>query len=165
MTPKGYSNNLSDYNTDQEDRNVKGVGEIIDGLEANVFDSNREKLKISQGCHKTFEGSSKAKKGPRGTKFTKKCKAKTQARYKRRNGIIKSIRDLKVVTANDSLPISFKQPVDSNSSTKSQMFATTSELIQKYKDAPFCSTVIESFSRFFDEAPSSQNLRMATSTN
>ena len=43
------------------------------------------------------------------------------------------------------------------------MFATTRELIQKYKDAPFNITMNEkSTSKTFDEAPSSQELRMAT---
>ena len=45
------------------------------------------------------------------------------------------------------------------------MFATTRELIEKYREAPFNSNVIESSSsNFFDEAPSSQELRMATPT-
>ena len=92
MAPKRYRNNLSDHDTDQGDCNVEGVGEILDGFEANVFDSNEEKCKILQDRDKTFEESSKAKKGPRGTKFAKKCNAKTQARYKRRNGVIKSMR-------------------------------------------------------------------------
>ena len=165
MAPKRYRDNLSDHDTDQEDCNVEGVEEILDGFEANVFDSNEEKCKILQDRHKTLEQSSKAKKGARGTKFAKKCKAKTQVRYKRRNGIIKSMKDLKVVTANDSLSIFLKHPVDNNSSNKTQMFATTRELIQKYKDAPFHSTITECTSRFFDEAPSSQELRMATNTN
>ena len=70
------------------------------------------------------------------------------------------------MTADDSLTIFFKHPVDSNSFTESQMFATTRELIEKYREAPFNSTVIESSSsNFFDEAPSSQELRMATPTN
>ena len=113
MAPTRYHNNLSDYDTDQEDLNVESVREILDGFEANVFDLNREKVKILQHCHKTFEntidvpaeGSSKAKRGPRGTKFATKCKGRSQVRYKRRNGIIKSMRDLKVVTADDSLTI------------------------------------------------------------
>ena len=150
---------------------MESVGEILDGFEANVFESNEEKVKILEDRHKTFEnttdipeeGSSKAKRGPRGTKFAKKCKARSQARYKRRNGIIKSIRDLKVVTADHSLTIFFKHPVDSSSSTESSMFATTRELIEKYKDAPFNSTMNESSTnRIFDEAPSNQELRMAT---
>ena len=94
--PKRYRDNLSDYDTDQEDLNVESVGEILDGFEANVFESNEEKVKILEDRHKTFEnttdipaeGSSKAKRGPRGTKFAKKCKARSQARYKRRNGNI-----------------------------------------------------------------------------
>ena len=97
------------------------MGEILDGFEANVFDSNEEKAKIFQYRDKTFEnttdvpaeGSSKAKRGPCGTKFAKEFNARRQARYKRRNGIIKSMRDLKVVTADDSLTIFFKHPVDS----------------------------------------------------
>ena len=48
-----------------------------------------------------------------------------------------------MVTADDSLTIIFKHPVDRNSSTKSSMFATTRELIKKYKDAPFNSTMNE----------------------
>ena len=45
------------------------------------------------------------------------------------------------------------------------MFATTRELIEKYREAPFNSIVIESSSsNFFDEAPCSQELRMATTT-
>ena len=91
------------------------VLEILDGFEANVFDSNKEKVKILQDRHKLFKnitdipakGSSKAKMGPRGTKFAKKCKVRSQARYKQRSRIIKSMGDLKVVTADDSLTISF----------------------------------------------------------
>ena len=113
MAPRRYRNNLSDYDTDQEDLNVESVGEILDDFETNVFDLNGEKVKILQDCHKTFEntidvpaeGFSKAKRGPTGTKFATKCKRRSQARYKRRNGIIKSMRDLKVVTADDSLTI------------------------------------------------------------
>ena len=173
MTPKRCRHNFSDYGTDQEDLNKESVMEILHGFEANVFDSNREKVKILQDRHKTFEnttdvpaeGCSKAKRGPRRTKFLKKCKTRSQVRYKRRNGIIKSSRDLKVVTAHYSLTIFSKDPVDSNSSSESQMFATTRELIQKYRDAPFNSTVIESStSKFFDEAPSSQELRKIAPT-
>ena len=73
------------------------------------------------------------------------------------------MRDLKLVTADHSLTNFFKHPVDSSSSTESSMFATTRELIKKYKDAPFNSTMNESStSRIFDEAPSKQELRMAT---
>ena len=173
MAPRRYRDNLDNPHTDQEDLSVENVGEILDGFEANAFDSNVEKVKILQDHHKTLEnttdvpteGSSKAKRGPRGTKFATKCKGRSQARYKRRNGIIKSMRDLKVVTTDDSLTIFFKHPVDSNSFTESQMFATTRELIEKYREAPFNSTVIESSSsNFFDEAPSSQGFRMATPT-
>ena len=46
------------------------------------------------------------------------------------------MRGLKVVTADDSLTIFFKHPVDSNSFTESQMFATTRELIEKYREVP-----------------------------
>ena len=98
MAPKSYRHNFSDYGTDQEDLNKESVMEILHGFEANVFDSNGEKVKILKGSHKTFEnttdvpaeGCSKAKRGPRGTKFVKKCKARSQVRYKRGNGIIKS---------------------------------------------------------------------------
>ena len=100
MAPKRYCHNLPDYDTDEEDLNVESVGEILDGFEANVFDSNKEKVKILQDHQKTFEnttailaeGSPEAKRGHRGTKFAKKCKARSQARYKWRNGIIKSMR-------------------------------------------------------------------------
>ena len=34
MAPKRYRNNLSDYDTDQEDLNVEIVREILDGFEA-----------------------------------------------------------------------------------------------------------------------------------
>ena len=113
MAPRRYRDNLDNLDTDQEDLSVENVGEILDGFEANVFDSNGEKVKILQDHHKTLEnttdvpteGSSKAKRGPSGTKFATKCKGRSQARYKRRNGIIKSMRDLKVVTADDSLTI------------------------------------------------------------
>ena len=121
MALKRYCDNFSDYDTDQEDLNVESVGEILDGFEANAFDSNEEKAKTFQYRHKTFEnttdvpaeGFSKAKTGPSGTKFAKECKPRSQARYKRRNGITKSMRDLKVVTADDSLTIFLKHPVDS----------------------------------------------------
>ena len=125
MVPKRYHNNLSDYDNDQEDVNVESVGEILDGFEANAFDSNEENVKILQDRNKTFEnttdipaeGSTKAKRGPRGGKNAKKCKARNQARYKQKNGIIKFMRGLKVVTADDSLTIFFKHPpVDSSSS-------------------------------------------------
>ena len=94
MAPKRYCHNLSDYDTDQEGLNVESVGEILGGFEANVFHSNEEKIKILQDRHKTFENttdipterSSKAKRGLRGTKFATKCKARSQTRYKRRNG-------------------------------------------------------------------------------
>ena len=55
MAPKRYRDNLSDYDTDLEDLNVESVGEILDGFEANVFDSNREKVKILEGRHKTLK--------------------------------------------------------------------------------------------------------------
>ena len=54
MTPKRNRDNLSDYDTNQEDLNVESVGEILDGFEV-VFDSNEEKVKILQDRHKTFE--------------------------------------------------------------------------------------------------------------
>ena len=40
MALKRYCDNFSDYDTDQEDLNVESVGEILDGFDANVFDSN-----------------------------------------------------------------------------------------------------------------------------
>ena len=118
---------------------MESVWEVLDGFEANVFVSNEEKVKILQDRHKTFEnttdipveGPSETKRGPRGTKFAKKCKATSQARYKRRNGIIKSMRDLKVVTAGDSLTVFFKHLVNTSSSTKTSMFATTRALMKK----------------------------------
>ena len=56
----------------------------------------------------------------------------------------------------------FKHPLDTNSSTESSIFARTRELIKKYKDTPFNSTITErSTSRIFDEAPCTQELRMA----
>ena len=55
MAPTRYHKNLSDYDTNQEDLNVESVGEILDGFEANVFDSNGEKVKILQGRHKTLK--------------------------------------------------------------------------------------------------------------
>ena len=100
MAPRRYRDNLDNLDTDQEDLSVENVGEILDGFEANVFDLNGEKVKILQDHHKALEntidvpteGSSKAKRGPRGTKFATKCKGRSQVRYKRRNGIIKSMR-------------------------------------------------------------------------
>ena len=69
------------------------------------------------------------------------------------------------MTAHYSLTIFSKDPVDSNSSSESQMFATTRELIQKYRDAPFNSTVIQSStSKFFEESPSSQELKKVAPT-
>ena len=41
------------------------------------------------------------------------------------------MKDLKVVTADDSLTVFFKHSLDSNSTTKSQMFATIRDMIQK----------------------------------
>ena len=55
MAPKRYLNNLYDYDTDQEDLNVESVGEILDGFEVNIFDLNKDKVKILQDRHKAFE--------------------------------------------------------------------------------------------------------------
>ena len=55
MARKRYLNNLYDYDTDQEDLNVESVGEILDGFEVNIFDLNKDKVKILQDRHKTFE--------------------------------------------------------------------------------------------------------------
>ena len=74
MAPKRYRDNLSDHDTDQEDCNVEGVEEILDGFEANVFDSNEEKFKILQDRHKTLEESSKAKKGQEGLNLQRNVK-------------------------------------------------------------------------------------------
>ena len=93
MAPKRYCHNLPDCNTDQDDLNVESVGKILDGFEANVFDSNKEKVKILQDHHRTFENTTAIPaEGSPEAKFAKKCKARSEARYKWRNGIIKSMR-------------------------------------------------------------------------
>ena len=72
------------------------------------------------------------KRGPRATKFATKCKSRSQVRYKRRNGIIKAMRDLKVVTDDDTLACFFRHPLDGGTA-ESVLYATTIDLIKKFK--------------------------------
>ena len=72
------------------------------------------------------------KRGPRATKFATKCKSRSQSRHKRRNGIIKAMRDLKVVTGGDTLACFFRHPIDGGTE-ESVLYATTTDLIKKFK--------------------------------
>ena len=124
------SSKRSYEDAEYEDQQVSiyDVDEILSSYNINVFDSNLNTVKVQQDQfrrHETFKQReedtqinntdqdsndddqttarkiSKEKRGPRAGKFATKCQARSQARYKRRNGIIKAIRDLKVVTGDD----------------------------------------------------------------
>ena len=115
------------------------MGETLCSYNITVFNSNLNTVKIQQDqfrCHRTFKqrekgtqlsntkwrlkqwGSNhctkKAKKrrGPRAVKSATKCQARSQARYKQQNGIIKVIHHSKVVAGDDSLISFLKHPVD-----------------------------------------------------
>ena len=148
-----------DAKNEDQQVSIHDVGEMLSSYDINVFDSNLNTVKIQQDqfrCHKTFKQReedtqinnidqdsnnddqitaqkiSKKKRGPRATKIATKCQARSQARYKRRKGIIKAIRDLKVITGDDSLISFFKHPVD-GSTDERMIYGATQELISKFK--------------------------------
>ena len=148
-----------DAENEEQQFSIDDVGKILSSYNINVFDSNLNTVKIQQDQfrrHKTFkqreedtqlnntdqdsndedqttaQKKSKKKRGARAVKFATKCQARSQARYKRRNGIIKAIRDLKVVTGDDSLISFFEHPVD-GSTHERMIYGTTQDLISKSK--------------------------------
>ena len=128
-----------DAENEDQQFSIDDVGEILSSYNVNVFDSNLNTVEIQQDQfrrHEIFkqreedtqlnnndQGSNdedqttapketKKNRGARALKFATKCQARSQARYKRRNGIIKTIRDLK---------------------DERMIYGTTQELISKFK--------------------------------
>lgn len=135
------SSKRSYEDAEYEDQQVSiyDVDEILSSYNINVFDSNLNTVKVQQDQfrrHETFKQReedtqinntdqdsndddqttaqkiSKKKRGPRAGKFATKCQARSQARYKQQNGIIKVIHHSKVVAGDDSLISFLKHPVD-----------------------------------------------------
>ena len=167
--------------SDREDITVEEAGDMIASYEVFVYNSNEEKVKILQDTpkrHNSFEARSsespsaskesgnttsnsqkkKKKRGPKAAKYATKCKDRSQSRYKRRNGVIKSIRDLKVKTADDSIVCFFKHPVDGSADERT-LYATTTELIRKFKSLECGERVVPNI---LQESPSNESLQLAT---
>ena len=64
--------------------------------------------------------------------FLKKCKNRSQARQKRRNGILKSIRDLKIVAGRDTIVGFLKDPIDDDTE-KLMLYSALEDLVLKFK--------------------------------
>ena len=64
--------------------------------------------------------------------FLKKCKNRCQARYKRRNRILKSIRDLKIVAGDDIVVVFLKPPIDGGTE-KLMLYSTLEDLVVKFR--------------------------------
>ena len=150
------------FSEGEVDFSIETVGDIIDGYQVSVYNEKQEQVKIMQDQtprHSSFkererekessaissplkkspkkslsskQKSTKTKTGPRATKYEKDCTSRCKSRYKRRNKIIKSLRDLKVVTGDDSVVCFYRHPVDGNND-ESVLFATTTTLIQAFK--------------------------------
>ena len=150
------------FSEGEVDFSIETVGDIIDGYQVSVYNEKQEQVKIMQDQtprHSSFkererekessaissplkkspkkslsskQKSTKTKTGPCATKYEKDCTSRCKSRYKRRNKIIKSLRDLKVVTGDDSVVCFYRHPVDGNND-ESVLFATTTTLIQAFK--------------------------------
>ena len=150
------------FSEGEVDFSIETVGDIIDGYQVSVYNEKQEQVKIMQDQtprHSSFkererekessaissplkkspkkslsskQKSTKTKTGPRATKYEKDCTSRCKSRYKRRNEIIKSLRDLKVVTGDDSVICFYRHPVDGNND-ESVLFATTTTLIRAFK--------------------------------
>ena len=94
----------------------------------------------------------KTKRGPRAVKF-----ARSQAKYKRRNGIIKAIHDLKVATGDDSSMSLFKHPVDGSTDER-----TTQKLISKLKSFSLEDFSVESTNEIVLANMSSESLAISS---
>lgn len=77
-------------------------------------------------CQRKKNVSAKTIRGPRATKYGKNCKICCKSRYKRQNGIIKSLQNLKVLNFNS------RHLVDSNKE-KSTLYPTTMALMYTFK--------------------------------
>ena len=184
------SSKRSYEDAENEDQQVSiyDVDKILSSYNINVFDSNLNTVKVQQDQfrrHETFKQReedtqinntdqdsndddqttaqkiSKKKRGPRAGKFATKYQARSQARYKRRSGIIKAIRDLKVVTGDDLLISFFKHLVD-GSTDERMIYGTTQELISKFKSFGLEDFSVESTSEslFPSEIGSKEKVRM-----
>lgn len=151
-----------EFSEGEVDFSIETVGDILDGYQVSVYNEKQEQVKIMQDQtprHSSFkererekessaissslkkspkkslsskQKSTKTKRGPRATKYEKDCTSRCKSRYKRRNEIIKSLRDLKVVTGDDSVICFYRHPVDGNND-ESVLFATTTTLIRAFK--------------------------------
>lgn len=151
-----------EFSEGEVDFSIEIVGDILDGYQVSVYNEKQEQVKIMQDQtprHSSFkerkrekessaissslkkspkkslsskQKSTKTKRGPRATKYEKDCTSRCKSRYKRRNEIIKSLRDLKVVTGDDSVICFYRHPVDGNND-ESVLFATTTTLIRTFK--------------------------------
>ena len=68
-----------------------------------------------------------------------------QARHKRRNGILKSIRDLKIVAGNDTVVGFLKHAIDGGTE-KLMLYSTLEDLVVKFKSLSLgsCATTVVS---------------------
>ena len=94
-------------------------------------------LQDDKKTHQTFEAILNNeerinKRGPHVKGFLKKCKDRSQARYKRRNGILKSIRDLKIVAGDDTVVGFLKHPIDGGTE-KLVLYSTLEDLVLNSK--------------------------------
>ena len=136
-----FRDNLSSCSDDsREDFTEEQAADTLDDFAAIVYDENLKAVRILQDgkkSHQTFEATLNNeerinKRGPRVKEFLKKCKNRNQARYKSRKGILKSIRDLKIVAGDDTVMGFLKHPIDGGTE-KLMLYSTLEDLVLKFK--------------------------------
>ena len=136
-----FRDNLSSCSDEsRQDFTEESAADTLDDFAAIVYDENLKAVRILQDdkkTHQTFEAILNNeerinKRGPHVKGFLKKCKDRSQARYKRRNGILKSIRDLKVVAGDDTVVGFLKHPIDAGTE-KLVLYSTLEDLVLNSK--------------------------------
>ena len=149
-----FRDNLSSCSDEsREDFTEEQAAGALDDFAAIVYNENLKAVRILQDdkkTHQTFEATLNNKerlnkRGPRVKVFLKKCKNRCQARHKRRNGILKSIRDLKIVAGNDTVVEFLKHPIDGGTE-KLMLYSTLEDLVVKFKSLSLgsCATTVVS---------------------
>ena len=136
-----FGDNLSSCSDEsREDFTEESAADTLDDFAAIVYDENLKAVRILQDdkkTHQTFEAILNNeerinKRGPHVKGFLKKCKNRSQARYKRRNGILRSIRYLKIVAGDDTVVGILKHPIDGGTE-KLMLYSTLKDLVLNSK--------------------------------
>ena len=133
-------NLLSCSDESREDLTEEQASGTLDDFAAIVYDENLKAVQILQDdkkTHQTFKATLNnkerlKKRGPCVKGFLRKSKNRCQACYKRRNRILKSSRDLKIVAGDDTVVGFLKHPIDSGTE-KLMLYSTLEDLVLKFK--------------------------------